>query len=163
MRRLLGACALIALLAGCGGKTEEARVVPGGAPDFALPSLSGETVRLSSFTGKVVLLDFWATWCPPCRQLIPNLAALHQRLGERGLVVIGIALDQEGAEKVAPFVRQEKIPYPILLGNQAVTEAYGKVESIPTVFIIDRQGKMVRKLIGYHSLEELENQVKRYL
>jgi len=155
--------ALFLGLSGCGKGPAPKTGKDAGAPGFTLLSLSGEKVSLSDFQGKVVVIDFWATWCPPCRQLIPNLVELHKRHSGKGLAIVGIALDREGIRVVEPFVRQARIPYPVLLGNQGVTEAYGRVESIPTLFIIDREGKVVRKLVGYHSFEELESQVSRYL
>jgi thiol-disulfide isomerase/thioredoxin len=174
MRRLAASLFAFALLAGavagCVDKREGAEpaagkpAAEGMAPGFTLPSISGEKVSLSAYAGRVVVLDFWATWCPPCRQLIPSMVALHERYSPQGLTVIGIALDREGERVVGPIAREAKIPYPILLGvNTNIAEAYGKVDSIPTVFIIDRKGRLVRKLVGLHPFEELESQVKRYL
>jgi len=149
---------LLAAPAALGGNAGEAGGPFLRAPAIRIPALSGGWVSLSQFRGKVVIVDFWATWCPPCGALISNLAALHRAYGEKGLVILGIALDREGAEVVAPFVRQERVPFPVLLGNREVRDAFGRIESLPTTFIIDREGRIVRRMVGYHTYEEVENE-----
>ena len=135
----------------------------GGVPDLVLPSVDGSIVRLSDYRGKVLLVDFWATWCPPCQEMIPVLSGLHRAYGSKGLVVLGVALDREGLEILGPFVHENQIPYKVLLGDNKVSAAFGGVQSIPTLFIVDREGRLVRKLVGFHSAGELEGQIKRYL
>lgn len=144
-------------------KKEEARALSGGALNFTLPSVDGSIVRLSDYRGKVILVDFWATWCPPCREMIPVLSEIHRKYSSRGVVVLGISLDNDGLQALGPFVVEHRIPYKILLGTDAVREAFGGISSIPTLFMVDRNGKLVRKMIGYHSVEELEGQLKNYL
>lgn len=87
------------------------------APDFALTDLDGKTVKLSNFDGNVRIVDFWATWCPPCRKEIPHFQKLHETYGDKGLTIIGISLDQNGAEAVKPFAEQMKMTYTSLIGN----------------------------------------------
>jgi thiol-disulfide isomerase/thioredoxin len=128
--------------------TDESR-----APEFALTDLQGQTVRLSDFEGKVVLIDFWATWCGPCRMEIPHLKELYNRYSEKGFVLVGISLDQAGPGVVRPFVDKNQIPYPIVMGDQQTANAYGGVRSIPTAFLIDRQGRLVKTYVGYKPLE----------
>ena len=126
------------------------------APDFSLPNLKGETVRLKDFRGKVVILDFWATWCGPCRMEIPHFQELVKRHKQRGLVVVGVAMDEPGAEVVKPFVKKSGIEYVVLLGDTYTANRYGGVNALPTTFVIDRQGRVIKKYVGYRSLESFE-------
>ena len=114
------------------------------APNFTLMSLDGRSVKLSDYRGKVVVINFWATWCPPCRAEIPDLIAAQQRYREKGVEILGIALDDDGREVVEPFVRDNGITYPVLIGNEEVTRLYGGISSIPTTFILDREGAIQR-------------------
>lgn len=119
----------------------------GAAPAFTLPDLTGRGVSLADFKGKVVVLDFWATWCPPCRKEIPDFISIQNEFGARGVQVIGIALDE--LPKVQAFARANGMNYPVLMGNDAITAQYGGIEGIPTTFIIDRKGKIVDRFEGY--------------
>jgi peroxiredoxin len=123
------------------------------APEFVLTDLDGRTVRLSDFQGKVVLIDFWATWCGPCRMEVPHLKELYGRYSDRGFVLVGISLDTAGPGVVRAFVEKHKIPYPIVMGDQKTARAYGGVTAIPTAFLIDRDGRLVKKYVGYKPLE----------
>ncbi len=112
------------------------------APEFGLENSAGKRVRLSDFHGKVVLLNFWATWCGPCKTEIPWFAEFERDFSAQGFEVVGIAMDDEGWPVVKPFAAAQKIPYPVLLGNEAVSQLYGGVEALPTTFVIGRDGKV---------------------
>ncbi|MBW1722017.1 MAG: TlpA family protein disulfide reductase [Deltaproteobacteria bacterium] len=137
------------------------------APDFSLEDLSGELVSLSDFRGKVVLVDFWATWCPPCRQSIPELVQLQKKYREKGLVVLGISLDDPqmiSSKSLQAFGEAFGINYNILRGNQKVVlDFFGKAETaIPTMFVINREGFIVDKHVGFRP-GSLEESLKRHL
>jgi len=134
------------------------------APDFALADLStGQTVRLSSFRKKAVVLNFWATWCPPCKVEIPWFVDLQRQYAAQGLAVIGVAMDDSGRNTIARFAKDMDINYPILLGDDNVANAYGGVEALPTTFYIDRAGKVTKRVFGLASHREMEENVKRML
>ena len=119
------------------------------APDFELYALDGEVIKLSDYIGKIVLLDFWATWCGPCRMAIPDLVELQNKY-ENDLVIIGISLDQPYTQQnLKPFIEKYGINYTIVLGTLEVVEAYGNIRGIPTSFVINREGKIVNKFTGY--------------
>jgi len=118
------------------------------APDFTLQDINGNEVTLSDFKGKVVVLNFWATWCPPCRKEIPVFIELYKKYKDEGLVIIGISLDREGKRVLIPFVKKFGINYPVLIGTKKVVDAYGGIRGIPTTFIIDKKGKIRKKHIG---------------
>ncbi len=113
------------------------------APGWELKDLEGKTVKLADLKGKVVLLNFWATWCPPCRQEILDLVALQNQYRDKGLVVIGVSLDEKGPAPVKAFVNRMKINYPVVMGDEKTVAAYGGIEAIPTTFYIDRAGNVV--------------------
>jgi len=124
------------------------------APDFSLKDLSGQTVTLEQYRGKVVLLDFWATWCPPCRMTIPMLIKLQDKYRDDGLVILGISIDdpQQITDKdLRYFIKMNKINYPVLRYNQKVMKDYfeGERVSIPTMFVVDRNGKIRDMIVGY--------------
>ncbi len=144
------------------GTAEEATSLPA-APDFTLLGLDGGTVRLSDYRGRVVIVDFWATWCPPCREEIPHFVNLQQQYGERGLTVIGISVDQGGPEAVEAFAREHGINYPIVMADNDVDRAYGGIRGIPTTFVIDRQGRIVKKYIGYQDRRVFEQDIQALL
>lgn len=133
------------------------------APDFALPDLEGKTVRLSDFKGKVIILDFWATWCPPCVHEIPHFIELYEQYKESGFQMIGIAIQSGSESNIRQFVEKHGINYLILMGNREITREYGNINAIPTTFLIDRQGRIVQKYIGYRDKEVFENQLKSLL
>jgi thiol-disulfide isomerase/thioredoxin len=153
---------LAALAVGC-TSGESGQELSGGAPDFLLPAVDGSMVRLSDHSGKVIIVDFWATWCPPCVEMLPVLSKLHRNFSDKGLVVLSISLDRDGLGALGTFVHENMIPYKVLMGNDKITRSFGGVSSIPTLFIVDREGRLVRKLTGYHSYGELKDQVSKYL
>jgi peroxiredoxin len=132
------------------------------AYDFELVDADGRQVRLSDFKGKVVVLDFWATWCPPCRKEIPGFVALHNELQSKGVEVVGVSLDDDW-EPVRPFMSSFDITYTIVLGDQDVADRYGNVRSIPTTFVIDRDGIIRSKHVGYSEPAVFKGAVEKLL
>ncbi len=112
------------------------------APDFKLKDSDGNSVSLSDLKGKVVLLNFWATWCGPCALEIPWFVEFQQKYKNQGLEIVGVSMDEEGWTAVKPYIAQKKINYRILLGNDSVGQLYGGIDSLPTTFLIDRQGRL---------------------
>lgn len=131
------------------------------APEFRLPSIDGHSVSLSDFHGKVVILDFWATWCPPCRREIPDFIALQSQYAGQGLQIVGVALDEP--DKVKGFAQSWGMNYPVLLGDNAIANLYGGISGIPTTFLIDRTGKIAGRYEGFRSKEEFEAAIKQLL
>lgn len=118
------------------------------APDFALPTLAGDTLRLSELRGQTVVLNFWATWCGPCVEEMPELQALHDDLHEQGLTVVGVSLDDAGPDAVRAFVDEMGITYPIALAADDVDQVYGGVYALPTTYLIDADGRIARRILG---------------
>src|SRR5690242_13199032 len=133
------------------------------APDFTLESLEGKTVHLSDFRGKAVLLNFWATWCTPCRLEMPWFVELEKQYGPQGLQVVGVAMDDSGPDKVAKFAKDMGVNYPVLLGKESVGDEYGGLEYLPTSFYLDRDGKVVQRVFGLRSRSDIEDWVKEAL
>lgn len=123
---------------------------PALAPDFTLKTLDGQDMTLSKLRGKVVLLDFWATWCAPCREAIPHLIHLQKTYQEKGFEVIGMNMDGGDTEAVRRFVKSMDIPYPITLTSEDVSRNYG-VAGLPTTILIDKGGKIRQKVLGFTS------------
>jgi thiol-disulfide isomerase/thioredoxin len=132
---------------------------PRPAPAFSLKDLNGRTVELADLKGKVVLLDFWATWCAPCVAAMPRLQKLHQKHAAKGFAVVGVAIDEKGAEVVAPMVGKKKVTYPVLLGTEAAWSAYG-VKALPALFLIDREGRIQQQFGGATSHRTVEKAVQ---
>ena len=133
------------------------------APAWELKDVEGNTIKSSDFKGKVVVLDFWATWCGPCRAEIPSFIALQDKYGKDGLVVVGVSLDEEGASVVKPFMKRNKINYPIVMADTRIADLFGGVEGIPTTFVIDRDGKIAAKHVGLTSKAAFEKEIKPLL
>jgi len=130
------------------------------APAWVLQDVDGKTVKSSDFAGKVVILDFWATWCPPCKAEIPGFIDLQKKYGDKGVEVIGISLDQEGPSAVKPFMKQLGMNYPVVMGDDKIVQDFSDIEAIPTTFIIDRSGNVVSKHVGYGDEEGFETEIK---
>jgi peroxiredoxin len=128
------------------------------APDFTLPQLDGQPLTLSSYRGKVVLLDFWATWCVPCREEIPHFVELQDKYRDRGLQIIGVSMD-DSADPVRPFTQQFRMNYPVVMGNANLGEQYGGVLGLPLAFLLDREGRILKKHIGAISPEVFEKEI----
>jgi peroxiredoxin len=138
-----------------------ASAMAGMAPSFTLTNLDGKAVSLADFRGKVVVLDFWATWCPPCKREIPDFVDLQKTYGSRGVQIIGIALDEP--EKVRAFARQNGMKYPVLLGSDEIALRYGGIEGIPTTFILDKSGKIVNRFEGFRPRQVFETAITQLL
>lgn len=132
------------------------------APDFSLPRLNGPTLQLSSYRGKVVLLDFWATWCVPCREEIPHFVELQQRYGDRGLQIIGVSMD-DSPEPVRDFYQQFHMNYPVVMGTAKTGELYGGVLGLPIAFVIGKDGLIYSKKIGAADMAVLEREIQKLL
>ena len=133
------------------------------APEFELKDPDGRSVRLSDYRGKVVLLNFWATWCGPCTVEVPWFVEFERRLKDRGFAVLGIAMDEDGWDVVRPFMERLRVNYRVLLGNDQVAQAYGGVDSLPTSFLIDREGRVARVHVGLVSRSRYENELQELL
>jgi cytochrome c biogenesis protein CcmG/thiol:disulfide interchange protein DsbE len=136
------------------------------APDFELPSVDGKQIKLSDFKGKVVFLNFWATWCPPCRREIPAFIDLIKKYGNDGFIVLGVAVDPREftqIDKVKPFVKQMGMNYPVVYDTKGISQMYGGIRSIPTTFVINRQGKVVGQIVGSRPKATFESIIKDLL
>jgi thiol-disulfide isomerase/thioredoxin len=133
------------------------------APDFTLEALNGGTMRLSDLRGKAVLLNFWATWCGPCKIETPWLVELQNQYGAEGLQIVGVEAGDDGKEDIAKFVKDMGINYPVLIGKDAVGDAYGGIPALPETFFIGRDGKIVDKSLGLHGRAEIEDSIKKAL
>ena len=131
---------------------------PKPAPDFTLPQLSGQPLKLSDYRGKVVLLDFWATWCEPCRAEIPHFVELQGKYGSQGLQIIGVSMD-DTRDPVPAFYEKFKMNYPVVMGNAHIGEVYGGVLGLPIAFLIDRQGQIRKKHMGATDASVFEKEV----
>ncbi|MDZ4815938.1 MAG: TlpA disulfide reductase family protein [Verrucomicrobiota bacterium] len=133
------------------------------APAWELKDIDGKTVKLSDFKGKVILLDFWATWCPPCREEIPGFINLQKKYGDKGVVIIGVSVDEGGPDVVKKFAQKLGVNYPMLMASPELPDQYGGIEGIPTTFIIDKTGKIVDIHVGMTPEAEFEKIIKGLL
>ncbi len=142
------------------------------SPDFTLKDLEDHDVSLSEFKGKVVLVNFWATWCGPCKIEIPWLVELQGKYAARGFTVLGVAMDEEGKSAVAPFVRKERFDvsgtsqsmnYPIVLGNDATADKFGGLIGFPTSVLISKDGRVVKRVNGLVSYDEIDKAIQSQL
>ncbi len=132
------------------------------APQFALTSLSGNKINLQDYRGKVVLLDFWATWCGPCRIEIPGFVQLQNQFGDQGLRIIGVSMD-DGPQPVREFYQDFHMNYPVVMGNDKLGELYGGILGLPTSFLIGRDGRIYAKHVGLTDVSVFESEIKELL
>jgi len=132
------------------------------APDFSLRTTDNKDLKLSDYKGKIVILDFWATWCGPCRRSVPDLIEIQKEY-KNDVVVIGISLDIQTAKNVVPFINEFGINYPVVFGNEKVVTDYGNIEAIPTSFVIDKKGNVVDMYVGLVPKEVFTNKIKDIL
>ncbi|MGE5175894.1 MAG: TlpA family protein disulfide reductase [Hyphomicrobiales bacterium] len=146
-------------VADAGGRGEAGKP----APTFTLNDLDGKAVSSSAYKGKVVVYDFWATWCPPCKEEIPHLVNLQAKYRDRGLEIVGVSLDAGGASDVKPFVDDHDVNYTMLIADDDVLRAFGGVTFVPMTFVVDRHGIVVKRFIGYTPPEAFEETIRPLL
>ena len=133
------------------------------APSFTVKTLEGKPLKSSDLRQKPVIVDFWATWCGPCRASMPHLSAMQTRYEKQGLTVIGLSVDESGPQGVKKFANQLGVKFTLAMANDDVLDAYGPIRSIPTTFFINRKGDIVRRVVGYIDGETMEDYVKEIL
>ena len=132
-------------------------VEPEPVPDLTLETMDGESIDLQAQKGRVLLINFWATWCAPCREEIPDLKDLHSDLKPEGLTVIGVALDRKGLEVVDPFVEKYTINYPIVIDTEGTVEAaFGPIPGLPTTVLVTPEGQITKRVVGIFPTEEMK-------
>ncbi len=163
--RIAGAGLLIisALVVGCSSAPKAQHLDRKPAANFTLADASGAKVALADYKGKVVLLNFWATWCGPCKKEIPWFMEFNKTYKDRGLSVVGVSLDDDGWKSVKPYLAEKKIDYTVVVGNDAVSKSYGDVDSLPTTFIIDRDGRIAFTHTGLVSKDTYEKEIQSLL
>jgi peroxiredoxin len=161
MTSLRSALLVLALVAP--SMVRAAEVASSPAPSWTLKDVDGREVSSSQFKGKVVIVDFWATWCAPCRVEIPGYIALQEKYRDEGLVIIGISVDRQGPKVVKKFVAEQHVNYLMVMADDAVAEAFGVNEGLPTTVIIDRDGKIRDRKVGVVDRATYEQTVLKYL
>lgn len=152
---------VLTLVAGCKKKEKPPELKFGApAPDFVLNDLSGKAVRLSDYKGKIVLLEFWATWCPPCKLAIPELNELHEKYADSNLVILAVSMDED-IDSVKDFVADYDVIFPVLFDDKKISESFG-IYTIPTALVLDEEGIVIQYHLGYAPgiFEELLKDVK---
>jgi cytochrome c biogenesis protein CcmG/thiol:disulfide interchange protein DsbE len=162
------ALSLLMLVEGCSTSSVRAASVKPDkdrheAPEFSLKDADGKVVHLADYKGKVVLLDFWATWCGPCKIEIPWFMEMQRANKDKGFEVLGVAMDDEGWETVKPFLADLGVNYRVVMGTDRVAEAYGGVDALPTTFLIDRTGKIAAVHVGLASKKDFVDGVEQLL
>ncbi len=159
---LTSSLVVMALVLGC-TKSEVSNAAPStAASDFTLQDLQGNKVKLSDFKGRPVLIDFWATWCPPCRESVPGIEKIYKNYSGKGLVVLAISLDYGGWDGVKSFVAEHGITYTVLKGDEDVASKYN-VHTIPMVIILNKNGKIYKRFLGLGEDDTLEKDIKDVL
>ena len=153
---------------GCSSETVRAQTVKPDkdrkpAPEFTLKDVNGKTVHMSDYKGKVVLLDFWATWCGPCKIEIPWFMEMERKNKDRGFAVLGVAMDDEGWEVVKPFLADLGVNYRVVMGNDVTAGMYGGVDALPTTFLIDKEGRIAAVHVGLASKKDFEDGIEQLL
>jgi len=133
------------------------------APDFELKTLDGRSVKLTDFRGKAVVLNFWATYCGPCRVEMPWLINFYQRYKAQGLEIVGVSMDDGGQEQIESFIKEMNVNYTIVMGNHSVGDAYGGARFLPQTFLIDPDGRIVKSVVGIKSKNDFEDNIKQLL
>jgi peroxiredoxin len=148
---------------GPGSKQTEAGHPPIRAPRFELENISGEKVSLSEFEGKAIVLNFFATWCPPCQSEIPVFVRVYNEFKNQGLEIIGISLDNDPQEVLPDFISEHNIPFAVVIGTRDMMTKYGGVQSIPTTFFINRKGEITNVHMGFIDEATFEKEAKKIL
>jgi thiol-disulfide isomerase/thioredoxin len=160
------------VLSADGGKSDANSGPHPDEPDVTFKNLQGQDVSLASLKGKVVIVNFWATWCEPCRVEIPWMIGFHQKYADKGLTILGVAMDDEGKSVVAPYVQTTQFDvdghsmtmnYPIVLGNDDIAAKFGGLLGFPTTIVISRDGKVQKRFIGLADEADLDKQIKALL
>jgi thiol-disulfide isomerase/thioredoxin len=133
------------------------------APDFELPALDGKPLKLSDLRGKAVLLNFWATYCGPCKIEMPWFVELQKEYGPQGFQIVGVAMDDASTDDIAKFAKQLGVNYPVLIGKDSVADSYGGVSVLPTTFFVDRDGKLIAREFGLQSRSVFVDHIKKAL
>jgi thiol-disulfide isomerase/thioredoxin len=128
------------------------------SPNFSWKDISGNQVDFDSYRGKVILVNFWATWCGPCKKELPDLIALSNELANRNVVILGIATDRITSD-VAPFVADQKIPYTVLISSEDLEKAFGNIRVVPTSFLINSEGKIIKTIVGMQTKEQFREAI----
>jgi len=133
------------------------------APSFSVKTLEGKPLKSSDLRQKPVIVDFWATWCAPCRASMPHLSSMQTRYEKQGLTVVGLSVDESGPASVKQFANKLGVKFTLAMANDEVLDAYGPIRSIPTTFFINRKGDIVRRVVGYIDGDTMEGYVKEIL
>ncbi|MBV8552267.1 MAG: redoxin domain-containing protein [Acidobacteriaceae bacterium] len=166
----LAVLAAVGIFSSCSGsksgasaaaRVEEASRKP--APNFTLKDANGQPVNLADYRGKVVLLNFWATWCGPCGLEIPWFEQFEQQFKSQGFAVLGVSMDEDGWSAVKPYMAEHKINYRVMLGNDSVGQLYGGVDSLPTTFMIDREGRLAFTHVGLAGKNDYLSEIQNLL
>src|ERR1041384_5295384 len=166
-RFLLGVAALLLMGTAC-SSSKPAAAAKGDknskpAPEFTLQDANGKTVKLTDFKGKVVLLDFWATWCGPCKLEIPWFIEFQRKYKDRGFSVLGVSMDDDGWQSVKPFIQEIGMNYRVVLGDDKTGDKYGGIEALPTAFLLDAAGRVASTHVGLSSRRDLEDGIEKLL